>query len=106
MQMRPNVNFGALTIEQVISRRKKLLLGMHDSMAIELSSSAALATSADVHEGREVVLQLLRAALAQGPFAHQPEEYNDDAVFARAVAAALQIKRDLAADVWAADGSL
>ena len=99
LQVRPNIQMGTRTIEEVIARRLTLLRDMSDGMKIELASGAALAKRSP--DGRDAVLLLLSSALDAEPLAQLPEAYNEDSAFLAAVKSALQIKNDLAADPWA-----
>ena len=72
-----SVNLSALTLEQVTSKRKKLLADMQPGLEHEVRATVkdkAFATD----DGVELLVQRLAYKNACGPLAHSAEWYNSD----------------------------
>ena len=88
-----SINMTALTIEQVVSKRRKLVAEMCDQIvlgaprAVQQGEWAALREAVDVIPG---VVNALRAALVP-MYTRQPEWYNTDQNFGGAVGQAVEV---------------
>ena len=71
-----SLNLSAQTLEEVLSRRRKMLMDM--ARGIELEVREALSERLTVP-----AIQILKNALLYGPLNHTPEWYNDDDNFAK-----------------------
>ena len=84
---RLNVNLNALTLSQVVSKRRKLCVDMVDSMAVELAQeleqdskwAAAMVGLPELRPKAEAALGEIRARL----LGKAPEVFNDDEILAR-----------------------
>ena len=85
-QVRLSLNLLALPLEQVVSKRRKMLMDMGDGMSLEIKEE--LKDEALRAHGAH----LLKTALAVGPFDQTPAWYNDDQNFSRAVNQARRIR--------------
>ena len=99
---RLSLNMAALTLEQVLSRRRKMLMDMAEGIELELrdaaktnSTIAALAKKErDAHT--QFTVRLLKAALHYGPLdssLYSVEWFNDDNNFADAMSQVLYLQK-------------
>ena len=91
---RLSLNLSAQTLEQVLSRRRKMLMDMAKGIELEireaLASSDHLITSA---------LAVLRNALKYGALAQSPEWYNNDDNFAKVMNTCLYLQRTILTEI-------
>ena len=73
---RLSLNLSAQTLEQVLSRRRKMLMDMAKGIELELRD----ALNEDLYP---VALRILRKALEYGAYSYLPEWFNNDDNFAR-----------------------
>eukprot|EP00326_Haptolina_ericina_P037582 CAMPEP_0181244632 /NCGR_PEP_ID=MMETSP1096-20121128/42969_1 /TAXON_ID=156174 ORGANISM="Chrysochromulina ericina, Strain CCMP281" /NCGR_SAMPLE_ID=MMETSP1096 /ASSEMBLY_ACC=CAM_ASM_000453 /LENGTH=823 /DNA_ID=CAMNT_0023341205 /DNA_START=27 /DNA_END=2496 /DNA_ORIENTATION=- len=90
---RLSVNLTALTLEQVVSKRRKMIMDMGDGMNMEIREELK-----DRPEDGEQAILLLRKGLEAGPFSFTPKWYNDDENFSRAVSMSLGLKKTVVVD--------
>ena len=81
----PSINLTALTIEQVIGKRHKLLSDMGAGMRLEVQGQLGPAVG-------PLAAKLLERELKAGALKQAPEAYNDDAQFKAAVVGVLDAK--------------
>ena len=91
---RLSLNLAAQTLEQVLSRRRKMLMDMATGIELELR---------DTLSGQlnlvPVALKILRKALAYGAYSHSPEWFNNDDNFAKIMQETLYLQRILVDEV-------
>ena len=83
-----SLNLTALTLEQVLSRRRKMLLDMMAGIELEMRDSL----------GEDLVklgIRLLKKALDYGPLARDPEWFNDDENFAHCMQQTLYLQHGI-----------
>ena len=85
-----SVNLTALTLEQVLNKRQKLLKDMGEGMVLEVRTALA-GTGVEARQAAK-----LRDDLAAEVLHVVPEAFNEDACFAGAVEKALQLKQEAA----------
>uniref|UniRef100_A0A7S3ET14 NAD(P)(+)--arginine ADP-ribosyltransferase n=1 Tax=Haptolina ericina TaxID=156174 RepID=A0A7S3ET14_9EUKA len=90
---RLSVNLTALTLEQVVSKRRKMIMDMGDGMNMEIREELK-----DRPEDGEQAILLLKKGLEAGPFSFTPKWYNDDENFSRAVSMSLGLKKTVVVD--------
>ena len=91
---RLSLNLQALTLEQVVSKRRKLINDVSENMKLELElemKGEAWQPLLQVAGAREHALHELSAALA-AVAGHAPDFYNDDQNLSSAMAAAVEAK--------------
>ena len=84
-----SVNLTALTIEQVLNKRHRLVKDMADGMVLEVRVELAGVDCVD--EDKQV--EWLRSQLGETVLQQAPEHFNDDASFVKAVERALELKK-------------
>ena len=92
IQSRLSLNLAAHTLEQVLSRRRKMLLDM--TSGIELEMRDAL--------GEDLVrlgIRVLNKALAYGPLSKDPEWFNDDENFAHVMQQTLYLQHGIVGEI-------
>ena len=97
---RLSLNLAADTLDQVLSRRRKMLMDM--ARGIELEIKEALKTQERLIEP---ATRILRKAIAYGALNQEPEWYNNDDNFAKVMQETLYLQRTLISEVkalWAA----
>ena len=72
---RLSLNLAAHTLEQVLSRRRKMLLDMLSGIELEMRDALG-------EENVGFGVRVLRKAMSYGPLSHDPEWFNDDENFA------------------------
>ena len=87
-----SLNLSAQTLEEVLSRRRKMLMDM--ARGIELEVREALSERLTVP-----AIQILKNALLYGPLNHTPEWYNDDDNFAKVMNETLYLQRTLITEI-------
>jgi len=92
VEVRLNVNLTALTIEQVMGKRAKLLNDMGRGMVLEVRELMP------GKEGNDAA-SMMEQALSQPPFSQAEEWFNDDQNFAMSVKHALEVKRQVQEEV-------
>jgi hypothetical protein len=103
VDMRLTLNLGALTLEQVIGKRFKLLRDMASTIVGEVRSSNGGAGGAATEDGGDDALgklsiKILQNALEKGPLSGEVETFNEDSAFADAVGALLRLKQKVMFD--------
>mmetsp|Transcript_34214 Transcript_34214/g.89391 ORF Transcript_34214/g.89391 Transcript_34214/m.89391 type:complete len:1055 (+) Transcript_34214:149-3313(+) len=93
MNMTLSVNLTALTLEQVVSKRRKMIMDMGDGMTMEIKEELK-----EKPEDAETATTLLRKGLEAGPYSFSPKWYNDDENFSRAVSMSLGLKKTVVVD--------
>ena len=91
---RLSLNMVSLTLEQVISRRRKLLMDMADGMISEIKHAFR---DAPTHAATGATI--LGKAIEWGSLSHPVEWFNDDEHFASAIDQALGVKRGIVESV-------
>ena len=89
-----SINLTALTIEQVLGKRKKLLVDMVPGLKAELKQALrdeGIATSS----GEDFLADKLTPRIKAGPLRHKEEWYNVDSQFKAALDAILKLRREL-----------
>lgn len=94
-----SLNMSALTLEQVLSRRKKMLRDMANG--IELDLRDALPESLI-----KVALNILRKALDYGAYSFSPEWFNNDDNFAKVMQETLYLQRILVKEIKRLDQAM
>ena len=89
---RLSLNLASHTLEQVLSRRRKMLMDMVSG--IELEMRDALGDSLV-----EFGIALLKRALAYGPLTKDPEWFNDDENFAQVMQQTLQLQHGVVTQI-------
>jgi len=88
---RLSLNMASLTLEQVLSRRRKTLMDMAEGMKSEIRHAF------DGHEHEDELAErgtkILTEAMRHGPLAQTPDWFNDDENFNHAVSQALGCKQ-------------
>ena len=92
IQSRFSLNLSAQTLEQVLSRRRKMLMDM--AYGIELDLREALPDNLI-----GIALKILRSALQYGAYNQQPEWFNNDDNFAKVMQETLYLQRILVDDI-------
>jgi hypothetical protein len=90
---RLSLNMQAQTLEQVLSRRRKMLMDMAKGIELELRDSL---TDEALYK---VALKILRRSLEYGAYSHLPEWFNNDDNFARVMQETLYLQRTLVNEV-------
>ena len=90
---RVSVNLTALTLEQVVSKRRKMIMDMGDGMNFEIREELKARP-----DDAEMAVLLLRKGLEAGPYSYSPKWYNDDENFSRAVSMSLGLKTTVVVD--------
>ena len=85
---RLSLNMASLTLEQVISRRRKLLMDMAEGMKAEIKHDL----SSEPREA-ETGSRILGKALEWGVLSSHPDWFNEDENFAKAVESCLGVKQ-------------
>ena len=92
IQSRFSLNLSAQTLEQVLSRRRKMLMDM--AYGIELDLREALSEQ-HIH----IALKILRKALQYGAYSYEPKWFNNDENFAKVMQETLYLQRILVDDI-------
>lgn len=79
--------------EQVVSKRRKMIMDMGDGMTMEIREELK-----DRPEDADSAVLLLMKGLEAGPFSFSPKWYNDDENFSRAVSMSLGLKETVVLD--------
>ena len=87
VEVRLNVNLTALTFEEVVGRRLKLLTDMREGMAAEVREGAPPAVA-------EVAVAEYLRAMKEEVLKEAPEHYNDDTAFFEAVKGSIDAKKE------------
>ena len=87
-----SLNLSAQTLEQVLSRRRKMLMDMSKSIELEVREALPERLVA-------VAVAILKNALNYGPLSHTPEFYNNDDNFALVMNETLFLQRTLIGEV-------
>ena len=87
IESRFSLNLSAQTLEQVLSRRRKMLMDMAHGIELDLRE---MLPEAQI----DLALRILRRALAYGAYSYSPEWFNNDDNFLLAVDMTLQVSRD------------
>ena len=90
VHVRPSINLSAQTIENVIGRRRKLLIDMCDGMEAEVRSAVAESQGLVNVAANWLQQELKRSGEDPGPLDLAAQELNEDAVFGEAVQVLLQ----------------
>jgi len=85
---RLSLNLSAQTLEQVLSRRRKMLMDMAAGIELELREGLGEATY-------PLARKILRKALEYGAYAYPPEWFNNDDNFAKVMQETLYLQRTL-----------
>jgi hypothetical protein len=97
VEARLSVNLNALTIEQVVSKRRKMLLDLAAAAPVELRDALAASSDWRAHASEQAVrVAMAEEMLVNIAMSQEAEWYNDDANFAKAVGIALKVKQALA----------
>ena len=98
---RLSLNLAALTLEQVLSRRRKMLLDMKDGIELEMRDSLG-------EDHVRLGIRLLNKALSYGPLSRDPEWFNDDENFAECMQQTLYLQHGIVSEIktFASDASL
>jgi len=99
MHSRLSLNLAAPTLDQVLSRRRKMLMDM--AKGIELEIKDALRAS---ERFVDPAIRMLRRALEYGALSQTPEWYNNDDNFAKVMQETLYLQRTIISEVktlWA-----
>ena len=89
---RLSLNLASHTLEQVLSRRRKMLLDMTEGIKLEMRDAL----------GPELIkpgTQLLVKALEYGPLSKDPEWFNDDENFARVMQQTLYLQHGIVKEI-------
>jgi len=89
---RLSLNLAAHTLEQVLSRRRKMLLDMCEGIELEMRDALGAEL---VHVG----IRLLKRALEYGPLSRDPEWFNDDENFAHVMQQTLYLQHGIVHEV-------
>ncbi len=92
IEARLSLNMAAHTLEQVLSRRRKMLMDMRDGIALELRDGL------DTKLGPYAV-KVLEAAMNFNALHHAPEWFNNDENFAQVMQSTLRMQHELMANV-------
>jgi hypothetical protein len=92
IQARLSLNMAAHTLEQVLSRRRKMLMDMCDGIALELRDKL------DVKEAAFAV-KVLTFALQKGALSREPEWFNNDDNFRDVMSSTLHMQHELVREV-------
>ncbi|KAL1498967.1 hypothetical protein AB1Y20_013487 [Prymnesium parvum] len=90
---RLSVNLTALTLEQVVSKRRKMIMDMGEGMTMEIKEELK-----ERPEDAETATMLLKKGLEAGPYSFSPKWYNDDENFSKAVSMSLGLKKTVVVD--------
>ena len=94
VEARLSVNLNAQTIEEVVGKRRKLLIGMADSMVVDLSDALLRPPSGSewANQPAEAAARVaLSGPLLQGLALQEPEWFNEDGNFKSVVRDAFEI---------------
>ena len=89
---RLSLNLASHTLEQVLSRRRKMLMDMVSGIELEMRDSL----------GESLVgfgIGVLKKALAYGPLTKDPEWFNDDENFAMTMSQTLQLQHGIVKEI-------
>ena len=89
--MRVSINLTNPTIEQVVSKRRKICMDMGRGLLMEMRSSLNKKGSNET----DAYLDLMEGLMGERPLSHDPLWYNDDACFQEAVNETLRLKREV-----------
>ena len=89
---RLSLNLASHTLEQVLSRRRKMLMDMVNGIVLEMRD-----TLGETHFNFGVAL--LQRALAYGPLTRDPEWFNDDENFALVMQQTLQLQHGVQSQI-------
>jgi len=89
---RLSLNLAAHTLEQVLSRRRKMLLDMLSGIELEMRDALG-------EENVGFGVRVLRKAMSYGPLSHDPEWFNDDENFAHVMQQTLFLQRGIVTEV-------
>ena len=89
--MRISINLTAPTIEQVISKRRKICTDMGRGLLMEMRTALNKRGSNETDE----YLKLMEGMMAERPLSHEATWYNDDPSFQEAVNESLRLKREV-----------
>ena len=98
---RLSLNLAAQTLEQVLSRRRKMLMDMATGIELELRDQLANTLSLV-----PVALKILRKALEYGAYCYAPDWFNSDDNFARIMQETLYLQRTLIGEVRRLDAAM
>ena len=93
---RLSLNLAAQTLEQVLSRRRKMLLDMADGIEIDLKRMPPDVLKPDLVQP---AIKMLRASLDYGALCYPPEWFNDDDNFSLVLNMTLYLQRVLVRDI-------
>jgi len=99
IQSRFSLNLSAQTLEQVLSRRRKMLMDM--AYGIELDLREALPENLI-----GIALKILRKALEYGAYSFTPEWFNNDDNFAKVMQETLYLQRILVDEIKKLDAAM
>eukprot|EP00325_Prymnesiales_sp_UTEX-LB-985_P016966 CAMPEP_0174755368 /NCGR_PEP_ID=MMETSP1094-20130205/106211_1 /TAXON_ID=156173 /ORGANISM="Chrysochromulina brevifilum, Strain UTEX LB 985" /LENGTH=715 /DNA_ID=CAMNT_0015961257 /DNA_START=10 /DNA_END=2157 /DNA_ORIENTATION=+ len=85
IKARMSINLSAQTLEQVLSRRRKMLMDMADGIELELREQVP-------KELLPMGLKFLRKSLEHGAYKHTPEWFNNDDNFAKVMQETLYLQ--------------
>ena len=91
VSMRISINLTNPTIEQVVSKRRKICTDMGRGLLMEMRSALNKKGSNET----DAYLRLMEGLMAERPLSHHAEWYNDDASFQEAVNETLRLKREV-----------
>jgi hypothetical protein len=92
LHSRLSLNLASLTLEQVLSRRRKMLMDMVSGIELELRDQL----------GEQLFFfgrSLLQRALAYGPLSKDPEWFNDDENFSYVMQQVLHLQHGLVSQI-------
>ena len=92
IQSRLSLNMAAHTLEQVLSRRRKMLMDMCSGIELELRDQLDEKLST-------LGIKMLNLALQFGPFSKPTEWFNDDENFAQVMSSTLRLQHVLQSEV-------
>ena len=92
IQSRLSLNMAAHTLEQVLSRRRKMLMDMCSGIELEVRDAL------DERLGN-LGVKMLNMALQFGPLSHPTEWFNDDDNFASVMSSTLRLQHVLMSDI-------
>ena len=89
---RLSLNMAAHTLEQVLSRRRKMLMDMCSGIELELRDALDLKLG-------NLAVNILQRSLLFGPFSHDTEWFNDDENFAQVMSSTLRLQSAMLTNV-------
>ena len=92
IQSRLSLNMAAHTLEQVLSRRRKMLMDMCTGIELEIRDAV------DIKLG-QLAVDILQRALLFGPLSKDTEWFNDDENFAQVMASTLRLQHALLSEL-------